>query len=1821
MRADSADSAARFGQRAEPAGHRRGGETRPDSERCRILLFRGTGPRHSRAILPSLREKCVLFPGHGVCLTARMQSIFPQLKEPIAIIGIGCRFPGGADSPAKLWKLLESGVDAITPVPAGRWDAALHDGVIPDHGGFVSDVDRFDAAFFGVAPKEAESLDPQQRLLLEVSWEALEHAGIDPETLRDSDTGVFVGIFTNDYQLLQVEQRENPHLYDSTGASAATASGRIAYFFGWHGPAVSVNTASSSSLVAFHQAVTSLQSGECQMALAAGVNLILTPNLSAAFARAGMLSPDGRSKGFDAAANGYVRGEGCGVVVLKRLSDALHDGDNVLALVRGTAINQDGASRGLTMPDGDAQQAVIRKALTAAGLQPRDISYIEAHGSGTPVGDPVEGNALQAVYGTGRAEPWVVGSIKTNIGHLEAAAGIAGVIKVVLSMGRQTIPAHLHFRQLNPALSGLQATIPVRPMAWKNAGTPRRAGVSSFGFSGTNAHVILEEAPPNLRFTRLALRKTRFAVADGEKDGGGKARGCQLFVASAKDPEGLRTLVIRYVEYLHSHPAASLSDVCYTAATGRSHMAHRVAAVASTTAELREQLRAFLDGEETPGLYAGKPFAGPQKTAFLFTGGGAQYAGMGRELYETQPLFRQILDECDELFRAEFGLSLLEVLYSDSDGASSRIDELPFMQPALFAIGYALAKLWETWGVRPDVVMGHSAGEYAAACLAGVFSFADGLRLTATRGRLMSTTAEGAVFVLETNDETARAATEPFAGQASLSIVNGPQNVVVSGGIQAVEEVLKRLPGVKATRLKILCAAHSPLMDPILDEFETAVRGVSLENPKISFVSSVTGGAERDLLAESGYWRRHLRDTVRFADGVRAVRQLGCSLFLEIGPKPTLLNLAQDVFSDAFSGMISASGALMLPSLRAGQSDWLQMLSSLGEWYASGGSVDWKSFWEEESNWRQRLDLPTYPFQRQRYWVATQSSGAHFESGEGRGIPLSSGRQRLDLANDPAFRLSFEIGQEQPPYYRHHRVFGRALFSTGSFLELMLSTGRDMLSTEQVRLENVVFERAVVFPAAVSDTLTLQIVLTPKGTAPVEAGVYTFDASRTGKSTWLRHVSASLQAVNLASEEMHQDWAALKRACPTPVAPGEYYAETAARQVAYRLEEQGQPDTPDFQVLRELWRGDGTAYGRVQVASALAGEAEAYSPHAMLLEGAVQVARAAFPDAPHTAAYLPVSVDQVTLYRSAGANLWAYATRRTACENPELVSVDVSLVDHQGVIARLSALTFKQTTADALLRPRETAGQETAESPKSKLSERLAQAAPEQRPLLLGAFLQQQAKQVLGLRTGKTLPEDVPLKSLGMDSLMTNDLRARLQRELQFGIAVDQIMRSDLTISGLSDLLAGRLDFKDRSGPAPAAESDGGPETEADMAGLVPQLLGIVTKQEARQVMIDGRWRCDFASCNYLGLDLHPDVMASIAPAVAAWGVHPSWTRLVASPAIYDDLERELAAFLGAEETLVFPSLSLLHLGVIPLLTGSQGVILKDIQAHNSLIEACERARANGTEVIDFRHNDPASLEERLAACSGARTKLIVIDGVYSMSGSYPPLPDFVRVAKRHGARIYLDDAHGIGVIGARPTPEMPYGYGGNGIVNYYGLRYQDSPIIYTAGLSKSFSSYGAFITCADKAEKQRLTGATTFIFSGPSPVASLASALAGLRVNAREGDAMRAQVYRLTRRLVDEARALGFAVQSDHYFPIVSVPIGKTPLVIEACRLLWEHDTLITPAVYPVVARDRGVLRFSITAANTDAEIDRALEGLAAVRRLVEEPEPESAIAGVGQR
>jgi len=884
-------------------------------------------------------------------LKARLADTEARAHEPIALIGMGMRLPGGADDPVSFWRMLHDGVDAITEVPAERWSIdELYD---PDpevpgrmairHGGFLRGVDEFDAAFFGISPREAETIDPQQRLLLEVTWEALEHAGIAPDRLFGGSAGVFVGISNSDHYRLLLADRDKIDTYTTTGNAPSVAAGRLSYVLGAQGPALSVDTACSSSLVAVHLAVRSLRARECDLALAGGVNLILTPDLTINFSRARMMAADGRCKTFDAAADGYVRSEGCAVVVLKRLSDALVDGDRVLAVVRGSAVNQDGRSGGLTAPNGPAQERVISAALADAQIAPEHVGYVEAHGTGTPLGDPIEVRALASVLGTGRRpdQPLLLGSVKTNLGHLEAAAGVAGLIKAVLVLGHGTVAPHLHLRQLNPhiAADAPAVAIPTVPTPWTAADGRRVAGVSSFGLSGTNAHVVLAEAPA-------------VAVPDDE----GPERPAHVLAVSARTPEALRAVAAGLAGHLEAHLEQALADVAFTANTGRSHLEHRAAIVAADRAGAQQRLQALAAGDDTAATAIGAPGPSAPQLAFLFTGHGSHHAGMGRQLYQTHPLFRSVLDRCSDLLRHETDRPLLETLFQPGG-----LDDMAYAQPALFSLQIALAELWRSWGVEPSFVAGHSAGEYAAAVVAGVMSLEEGVHLIAARGRLMrSLTSDGEMVAVFAEEADVARAVAAHASTVGIAAVNGPTTTVISGDREGVRAVLAdlALDPTEWRRLDISVAAHSPLVEPILDALESVVAGVALSPPQLPLVSSMTGRVVDGELTRPGYWRRHLREPVRFASVFDTLRAEGCSTFLEIGPHPTLLALGQRCWPDG--------RATWAPSLRQGAGEWDEMLAGLAALYAAGVRIDWTAF--DRPYRRRKQALPTYPFQRERHW-------------------------------------------------------------------------------------------------------------------------------------------------------------------------------------------------------------------------------------------------------------------------------------------------------------------------------------------------------------------------------------------------------------------------------------------------------------------------------------------------------------------------------------------------------------------------------------------------------------------------------------------------------------------------------------------------------------------------------------------------------------------------------------------------------------------------------------------------------------------------------------
>ncbi|WP_343745843.1 amino acid adenylation domain-containing protein [Chitinophaga sp.] len=909
---------------------------------------------------PTVQSLATHFAGMALPLPEN-KHIAPQTTpagNQLAVVGIGCRFPGNVNSPEAMWELLRSSRNAVGLVPDNRWDISAYFDQQEDapgkmytrHGGFIENVDQFDPLFFGISPKEAAAMDPQQRLLLEVCWEALEHAGIAPSSLRGTDSGIFVGMSTDDYQQVIRDNSDVTYYEDvftGLGIERSIAAGRIAYLLDFHGPALQLDTACSSSLLSVYQAAQSLLRKECSLALAGGVNLMLSPDTTIKLCRMKALSPTGQCKTFDDNADGYVRGEGAGVVVLKRLEDALAAGDNILAVIRGGAVNHDGQSNGLTAPNGIAQQQLIEKALKNAAVDAGSIQYIETHGTGTRLGDPVEVLALNAVYGRSRKKetPLLVGALKSNIGHLEAAAGIAGFIKTVLSLQHRQIPASLHFNTPNRFIPWKDMAVKVTDILtpWPAAALPRRAAVSAFGLSGTNVHMILEEA---------------LTVTAPEE----KTLPAYPLLLSAKTPAALQAMVSAYIAFL-PHSTDTIGAIARSMATGRDAHPYRMAWQAVSGEDAAVQLKAYVAGRGEHSVHTGDALRRSGKIAWLFTGQGAQYWNMGRELYDHNEVFKRVIDDCDAFLKKTWPFSLTDLLYKkNKEEASSLLRQTVFTQPALFAIECALAEVWKSWGVTPDIVLGHSAGEYAAAYAAGVFSLYDGLALITARAALMNAvTEEGSMAVVFATAVSVAAAIRPYGNDIAIAAINGPELTVISGKTAAVRAVTQTLKqsGIGSREMQVSHAFHSPLMEPVLKEFHQIASGVHYHVPVIPLVSNVTGAIAGKEVTDAAYWGKHILWPVLFSQSIQTLKETGEFNLMELGPQPTLLSMAQLT--------LKYEEHRLLPVMREGRSSWTTMLNALMALHVKGININWQAFYAAGAP--HKAILPTYPFQRERYWI------------------------------------------------------------------------------------------------------------------------------------------------------------------------------------------------------------------------------------------------------------------------------------------------------------------------------------------------------------------------------------------------------------------------------------------------------------------------------------------------------------------------------------------------------------------------------------------------------------------------------------------------------------------------------------------------------------------------------------------------------------------------------------------------------------------------------------------------------------------------------------
>ncbi|WP_262418771.1 type I polyketide synthase [Streptomyces sp. SP2-10] len=1072
------------------------------------------------------------------------KELLAAAQEPIAVVGMGCRLPGGIRTPEEFWQLVAAGGDAVCGFPTDRgWDLeALYDPdadrpgtVYTRHGGFLTDIAEFDAEFFGISPREAVAMDPQQRLLLETSWETLERAGIDPTTLHGSRTGVYMGTAFQDYARVPPAELGEYEGYFLTSGAASVLSGRIAYTLGLEGPAVTVDTACSASLVAIHAACQALRRDECSLALAGGITVMTTPHQLQGFSRQRGLSADGRCRSFAAAADGTGLAEGVGVLALERLSDARRLGHRVLAVVRGTATNQDGASNGLAAPNGPAQARVIRQALADARLAPGDVDAVEAHGTATTLGDPIEAQALLATYGQDRTDPLWLGSVKSNIGHTQAAAGVAGVIKMVLAMQHGVLPATLHVDEPTPHVDWSAGRVELLTEAtpWPETGRPRRAGVSSFGISGTNAHVVLEQAPEQ-------------QVADA---GAGTPPRAVPWLLSARGPEAVRDQARALLARLEAGDAPDPVAVGHALATTRTAFAHRAAVVAESGEELARGLAALAEDRPDPRVTLGQAVRG--KLGFLFTGQGSQRVGMGRELYDASPVFAEAFDEvCAELDR-RLRRPLRDVVFG-ADGTEGLLDRTEYTQPALFALEVALFRLVAHHGVRPEYVTGHSIGEVSAAHVAGVLSLADAAALVAARGRLMQELPEGGAMVaVQAAEEEVLPLVAERSARVDLAAVNGPASVVVAGEQDAVLEIAAHFAaqGRKTKRLTVSHAFHSPLIDPMLPEFRQVVAGLAFGSPDIPVVSALTG---REITAEElrtpEYWVRHARGTVRFADAVRAMETAGVRTFLELGPDGTLCAMGRD--------SLTAADADLVPALRAKQAEELAVTTALARLHTRGVAVDWRVFYGAAA--APAVELPVYPFQRSRYWLTTAPSAAVVSAGLGMADHPLLGAV-VSLADDDELLFTGRLSTGAHGWIAEHQVFGQALLPGTGFLELALHAG------ERVGLdvvEELTFHTPLVLPER--EAVTLQVRVGATG----ESGQRSLSLhSRPGQAAddepWTLHATGVLARAEVPGGADDEELAVWPPRGAEPVDVGGLYPLMAETGLDYG---------PVFQGLRAAWR-------------------------------------------------------------------------------------------------------------------------------------------------------------------------------------------------------------------------------------------------------------------------------------------------------------------------------------------------------------------------------------------------------------------------------------------------------------------------------------------------------------------------------------------------------------------------------------------------------------------------------------------------------------------------
>ena len=1178
----------------------------------------------------------------------------------IAIIGISCRYPG-ANNWKEFWENLKNGVDSVTEPPPGRWEEKNWYHPDPDHpgtsyskcAGFLDEIDKFDPLFFKISPEEARFVEPQQRIFLEEAYHVIEDAGYATDSLRGKKCGVFVGASTGDYLKLLSIAGLDTHRFVLTGNILSLVPARIAYFLDLKGPVATIDTSCSSSLVAVHQACESIYKGESEIAIAGGISICATADFQIASSQFQMVSPDGRCKTFDASASGTTWSEGCGILLLKSYSQAIQDNDNIYGVIKATGVNYDGNTNGISAPSSQSQASLEEAVYQKFGINPEAISYVEAHGTATSLGDPIEVEALTEAFSkwTNKKQFCAIGSVKTNIGHASTAAGVSGLIKTILCLKKQKLVPSLHFNQPNPHIDFENSPFYVNTefKDWEVLeGQTRRAAVSSFGFSGTNAHVVIEEAPSQVKSQNVVERQIH------------------LLTLSAKTEKALEDLVSSYQSYLETNPELALADVCYTASTGRAHFNHRLGAIASDSKELIEKLLGWKTQEELVGVFSGQQNRKSPKIAFLFTGQGSQYVNMGRQLCKQAPTFRQALEECDQILQPYLEVPILEIIYPlDAQKSTSGVlDQTAYTQPAIFALEYALFKLWESWGVRPDVVIGHSVGEYVAATVAGVLSLEDGLKFIAMRGQLMQLIPSGGQMVsVMASEVQVTEAIKEYSSRVTIAAVNGPESIVISGESAAIANICSFLEseGVKTKKLQVSHAFHSPLMEPMLTEFAAVAQEITYKKTKIPVISNITGTEVGTEITTAQYWVEHVRQPVRFAQSMKTLEEQGYEIFLEIGAKPILLGMGRQCVTEDVGEW--------LPSLRPGVDEWQQILSSLGQLYVKGVKIDWSGF-DSDYN-RQKVVLPTYPFQRERYWIETNNNFNFWPkqklSTDQKLHPLLG--QKLNCASEQQIFTS-QIGENSPNYLSQYRVFNQAVFPATGYLEIAIAAGNHQLKTPQIVIEDLSIGKGWILPAG--ELTKAQTILTPSDNQSYQFQIFS------QQEQWRLHATGKIRTAQIDKTPTKVDLEKYKAGCSQPIEVKRHYQQCRQFGIDYGS---------SFQGIYELWSGENQALAQIKLPEEVIAQTIDYHFHPALLDAALQLIGHIVPKVESDKTYLTVGVEQFKVYRSPGLSLWAYASVPTpVVESEKSSTAQVTLVSPEGeIIATVLGLQVKLANKQTLL--------------------------------------------------------------------------------------------------------------------------------------------------------------------------------------------------------------------------------------------------------------------------------------------------------------------------------------------------------------------------------------------------------------------------------------------------------------------------------------------------------------------------------------------------------